>query len=99
MIIGFVTADFSNPYMINDARAVEDLLWDLKYSLVVCSTHASAGREVEYLKLLMGRGIGGLILNGTGCSADFISDISRRIPIVLLHRSRDQTVLILSRES
>ncbi|MDR1560530.1 MAG: LacI family transcriptional regulator [Clostridiales bacterium] len=94
MTVGFVTADISNPYMINVAGAVEDLIWDLKYSLVVCSTHSSAERELEYLKLLMGRGIDGLLLNGTGSNADFISDISNRIPVVLLHRSYDNTGFI-----
>jgi LacI family transcriptional regulator len=87
MIIGFVTADISNPYMITVAREIEDLIWERKYSLLVCSTHGNPTRELEYLKLLMGRGIDGLVLNGTGFNQEFVAEISKQIPVVLVNRT------------
>ncbi|MDR1640003.1 MAG: LacI family transcriptional regulator [Clostridiales bacterium] len=87
MIIGFVTADISNPYMITVAREIEDLICERKYSLLVCSTHGMPTRELDYLKLLMSRDVDGLVLNGTGHNLEFITEISKQIPIVLVNRT------------
>ena len=86
LTIGFLTADISNPYMIVVARAIEDIVRGKKYNLLVCSTEGDPERELEYLRVLMGRSMDALVLNGTGRNADFIEKISRRIPVLLVHR-------------
>ena len=89
MTIGFVTADISNPYTITVAKAIEDLIREQKYNLLVCSTAGDPERELEYLRLLMGRNIDGLVLNGTGFNQEFVTAISGRIPVILVHRRYD----------
>lgn len=86
MTVGFVTADISNPYIITVAKAVEDIVRAKHYNLLVCSTQGNPGKELEYLRLLMGRNIDSLVLNGTGYHEDFVRQISSRIPVILIHR-------------
>ena len=85
--IAFITSDISNPYMITVAKAVEDLIHVEKYNLLVCSTEGNPERELEHLKLQMGRNVDGLILNTTGLNCEFITEISTRIPVILIHRN------------
>ena len=87
--IGFVTADISNPYVTVVAKAVEDIVRKKHYDLFMCSTEGSAAREDEYLRLLMGRNIDALVLNGTGYNQELVVQISRHIPVVLVHRRYD----------
>lgn len=89
MTIGFLCADISNPYAIVVARAVEDLVREFRYNLLVCSTEGDPEREREYLQVLMGRNIDGLVLNGTGLNKESVASISNRIPVVLVHRRYD----------
>lgn len=89
MIVGFVTADISNPYMITVAKAIEDVIREHGYNLLVCSTDGNVQREQEYLHLLMGRKVDALVLNGTGLNKDLISRISKSTPVILLHRRCD----------
>lgn len=84
--IAFVTFDISNSYTIMVAKAVEDLVREKKYNLLVCSTEGDPEREREYLKMLLGRNVDALVLHGTGQNGDCIEQISRKIPVVLLHR-------------
>lgn len=84
--IAFVTFDIANPYTIAVARGIEELVRKEKYNLLVCSTAGYQKRELEYLQMLLGRNIDGLILHGTGFNREFLETINQRIPIVLLHR-------------
>ena len=86
MTIGLITADISNPYIITVAKAVEDVIHAQNYNLLMCSTNGDPEQELECMKLLMGRNIDGLLLNGTGYNEAFVSGISVRIPLVLIHR-------------
>lgn len=83
--IGFVVSDISNTYHISIARAVEDVLKQRDYNLIVCSTENKQERELGYLQLLISK-VDGLILNSTGKNNDFIADLNRKIPMVLVNR-------------
>ncbi|MDR2570649.1 MAG: LacI family transcriptional regulator [Oscillospiraceae bacterium] len=89
LTIAFITADISNPYMITVAKAIEDLVHVEKYHLLVCSTQGDPKRELEHLKLQMGRNIDGLVINTTGYNGEYIADISKRMPVILIHRDCD----------
>ena len=84
--IGFVVSDISNTYHISIARAVEDVIAKHNLNMTVCSTGNDKERELSYLKLLMGQNIAGLILNTTGKNDDFILEMNKYIPIILLNR-------------
>jgi len=87
LTIAFITADISNPYMITVAKAIEDLIHAENYHLLVCSTQGDPKRELEHLKLQMGRNIDGLVINTTGCNSEYVAEISNRIPVILIHRN------------
>lgn len=84
--IGFVVSDISNTYHISIARAVEDIIEKKNFNMTVCSTGNDKERELTYLKLLRSQNIAGLILNPTGKNDDYILEMNKYIPIVLLNR-------------
>lgn len=87
--IGFIVSDISNTYHISIARAVEDVIEKHNLNMTVCSTGNDKERELTYLKLLMSQNIAGLILNTTGKNDDFIIEMNKYIPIILLNRKID----------
>ena len=88
-MIALVTADISNPYMINVAKAIEDVIHEEKYNLLVCSTKGDPERELEHLDMQMSRNVDGFVINTTGKNGELIERISNRIPVVLIHRRCD----------
>jgi len=84
--IGFLVSDISNNYFTIMAKAVEEVIHKEGYSLIVCSTNDIKERESVYLKLLLSKKVDGLILNTTGENDDFITELSERLPIVLVNR-------------
>ena len=84
--IGFLVSDISNNYYISIARTVEDMVSCQNYNLMLCSTGNRKDRELDYLQMLMSKNIDGLILNTTGLNNDFILEMSKKTPIVLLNR-------------
>ena len=85
-IIGYITADFSNSYHITIAKAVEDIVRPMNYNLIVCSSNNSAISEEQYLRLLMSKNVDGILLNSSGKNDDFILDVNKKIPMVLITR-------------
>jgi len=85
--IGFIVSDISNGYHITIARAVEDVIKNANYSLIMCSTENNKERELTYLELLLSKNIDALILNTTGFNDDFIvKRFNNNIPIILINR-------------
>jgi len=84
--IGFVASDISNTYLMQVAKEIENLINARQYSLVVCSTEDNKEQELRHLQLLHGRNIDGLVLNGTGMNEQFILEMNKRTPTILLHR-------------
>ena len=84
--IGFLVSDISNSYYISIARTVEDIVSRQNYNLMLCSTGNRQDRELDYLQMMMSKNIDGLILNTTGLNNDFILEMNRKTPMVLLNR-------------
>lgn len=84
--IGFIVSDISNNYFTSMAKAIEDVLNIKEYNIIVCSTENLKDKELQYLKLLIGKKIDGLILNTTGKNDEFITKLSQSLPIVLINR-------------
>lgn len=86
LTIGFLVSDISNNFFTKMSRAIEDVIQLHNYNLLVCSTDNKQKKEYEYLQLLLGKKVDGIIINTTGKNDEFISEISKRIPIVLCGR-------------
>jgi len=84
--IAYVTADIANPYMVTVARGIEGIARDSGYTLLMCSATGDPEQERECLKMLMARKVDALVLNGSGYNKELIVEISKQIPVALLHR-------------
>lgn len=86
LTIGFVVSDIGNMYFTAVAKALEDTIHADRYNLIVCSTEGEKEKELEYLNLLMGKKVDGLVLNTSGKNNEMLADLSHKIPIVLINR-------------
>lgn len=86
LTIGLIVSDISNSFFAFLARAIEDVIKEYNYNLIVCSTDNQQQKEYDYLQLLLEKQVDGLVLNISGTNNDFITQISNDIPIVLLGR-------------
>lgn len=65
-LLGLVVPDIANPFFAELARAVEDTASAAGYGIFVCSTDEKPEREAQYLRLLVRRGVDGLLVCATG---------------------------------
>ncbi|MBI1877016.1 MAG: LacI family DNA-binding transcriptional regulator [Chloroflexi bacterium] len=86
--IGLVIADITNPFFTAVARGVEDRINQHGYHTIFCNTDEDPRREDEYLRLLFGRQVDGLIIAPTGVHSEYLSRLAEvDTPIVLLDRA------------
>jgi LacI family transcriptional regulator len=91
-MIGYLVSDISNYQFTTISRAVEDVLESRGFNLIVCSNDSRGDRELNYLNSLISRRIDGLIINTSGKNDSLISEISERLPVVLLYRTISSSV-------
>lgn len=84
--IGLVVSDISNPYFTAMAKVIESCLHEHGYDMLICSTDEDQAKEVGYLDRFMSNRVDGIILNTTGKNDDFIVELSKKIPLVLIER-------------
>jgi LacI family transcriptional regulator len=84
--IAFLVSDISDYFFTTIGKGIEDVIRNLKYNIMFCSTGNSGEIELEYLKLLLEKKVDGIILNTTGKNNEYISELSHRVPIVLSNR-------------
>lgn len=87
--IGYLVSDISNDYFIKMAKVIEDILSVRNYNIIVCSTENKKERELSYLQMLVGKKMDAILLNTTGLNNEYVSSISKSMPIVLLERRID----------
>lgn len=85
-IIGYITSDISNGYHITMAKAIEDVIRQENYNLIVCSTNNDKSTEEQYLKLLIGKGVDALVINTCGKNDAYILNLNKTLPMVLVNR-------------
>lgn len=89
LIIGLLVSDISNPYFTTIAKSIENVASRNDYNIIFCSTENNKEKEMLYLNLLIGRNIDALVLNTTGYNDEFICELSKSLPVVLLDRKID----------
>ena len=89
-LIGFIVSNISNPHMMTIARAIEKVIRESNYNLLVCSTENDPTMELKYLNAFISRRISGLILHSTGGNEEYIAQkISSTLPTVLMFRHNE----------
>lgn len=85
--LGLVISDVDEPFFMSVARGVEDAARENGYSVIVCSSDEAVDREAEYLRLLIGRRVDGLILSPSGVAHEYLVRLLRRdFPLVFIDR-------------
>ena len=87
LTIALVVSDISNTFFNQVAKAIEDVVFQRNYNLIVCSTEGLPDRELGSLRALLYQKVNGLVINTTGHNDEFIAKISRLVPITLLVRA------------
>lgn len=87
--IALVVPEYSNIFYTEMFRGVEDIALKYGYMVMVCNTERHAMSEIEYTNELLKRNIDGIIYNTYRTDdemADYLRQISERLPIVYMNR-------------
>src|SRR6195256_693394 len=85
--IGLIVSDIRNPFFASVARGVEDVAQEQGYTLVVCKSDESAGREPACLNALETRAVDGVLLASAGVADEHLARLVQAgYPIVLVDR-------------
>ena len=60
--IALVLTDVTNPFWTEVARGVEDAAREQNFNVILCNTDESAGRQAEYLSVLLQKQVDGILL-------------------------------------
>lgn len=85
--IGIVIPDNTNPFFAEVVRGIEDYCYEHGYSVFLCNSDGAPDREYHYLRLLMEKGVDGLVLVSAGDDRDSLELLEgRKIPKVIIDR-------------
>ena len=89
--IGLVAPDLSNPFFAQIVKTIQTEAHKLRYSLVVCDSDESLELEVEHTRLLLSKGVDGLIVMPVGQQyAHFKDLLDNDVPVVTVDRGFDE---------
>lgn len=85
-IIGVVIDELANPFFIEVAKYVEDILYDNKYLMLLCSSGWDSEKEYDVTKALINRSVDGILLASTSNQSKTIDLLARHnTPFVLFN--------------
>ncbi|KLN47165.1 LacI family transcriptional regulator [Providencia rettgeri] len=89
-LIGLIIADIGNPFSVEVLKGVEAESIKQGFMTVVCNADNSIERECQFIQLLKGYRVDGLIINSAGVNEQFIEVLKETtLPFVLLDRKID----------
>ncbi|MDQ0859530.1 LacI family DNA-binding transcriptional regulator [Bacillus sp. V2I10] len=93
-LIGVLISDITNPFFSKVVRGIEYEANKNGYNILLCNTESNAEKEQEYLDILIGKRIDGLIISSSGNKEEYIKHLeSANIPIVFLNRSPESALM------
>jgi LacI family transcriptional regulator len=85
--LALIVTDIANPFFTTIARGVEDAARAKGYAVMFCNTDESEAEEIEYVRMLIGRQVDGVLLvPATDSSASLQLLRDHRMPVVVLDR-------------
>jgi len=66
--IGMVIPDNCNPFFAEVARGIEDASFEQGYNVILCNSDGDVEKELDYLELLIGKRVDGIVLVSAGDS-------------------------------
>jgi LacI family transcriptional regulator len=90
--IALIVSDISNPFFTMIVRGVEDTAQRNGYTVILGNSDESVEKERQYVNVLLGKRVDGLLITPTGnASRAILETVSRRgSPVVLIDRGVEQ---------
>lgn len=83
--VGVIVSNVLNPFFTAVVRGVEDVANAENYSIILCNTDEKNEKESQYIKMLLGKRVDGLIIASTGAKCDY-DTLAAEKPIVFIDR-------------
>ena len=85
--LGLVITTIINPFYPELAQGIEKTAREMGYNIILCSTNYEISLEREYIDMLRGKGVDGIIFTSTHMHDPNIEGlINERFPIILVNR-------------
>lgn len=93
-LIGVVEPDISQHFFSHTIKAINNILYQNGYMLLVCDSDFQPRKEQFLINRLMEQNVSGILVATTGQNTEFLRKISERFPnIVLFDREEDRLSL------
>jgi len=98
-VLGLIISDIQNPFFISIVRAIEDIAYQHRYSLVLCNADEDSEKEALYIDLMIAEKVAGVIISPTSETATSCKRLADAgIPVVAIdrriHNSKVDTVAV-----
>ncbi len=85
--IGVIISDITTSFFTSVVRGIEDVANQNGYNVTLCNSDEDPDKESEYLRVLYGRKVDGLVISSTGRNTAYLKRLIRAdLPVVLLDR-------------
>lgn len=85
--IGVIVSNIANPFFMNIAKEIENIIQDHKYSLIMGSSEDNHKKESDYIKLFHEKQVDGLVISSTGKNEDYLFQLYETgLPIIFIDR-------------
>lgn len=85
-VIGAIISDIENPFSNRIIKGLSDRADELGYILMITVSNNSAENERKYIQRFLNNGVDGLIVNTAIGNEEYLKEISKELPVVLLDR-------------
>lgn len=93
-VIGIIVSDIANAFFINICKALESVISQYDYNLIICSTYEDRDQESKYLKMLTERRVDAIVISPSGKNNDLLVSIHKSgIPVIIIDRPFDELPL------
>lgn len=92
--LGLLIPDSANPFFAEVSRGVEDACFEAGYSVFLCNSDDDPQKELNYIEVLLGKQIDGIILVSAGIHNDALALLAtNNIPFVLVDREVSGSII------
>lgn len=86
-LIAFVVSDIENNFAAPTIKSMNEALLNTGYHMIVASSNNLVEQEKELIESLIEQRVDAILLNPVSYEADYIKEISKKLPIILIDRA------------
>lgn len=93
-VVGIIVSDIANGFFVSVCRALESVISQYDYNLIICSTYEDRDRESKYIKMLTERRVDAMVICPSGKNQDLLESIRETgIPVIVIDRDFDELAM------